>query len=76
MLRKKLLTAGISAGAGLLLLLAFVVGGTAVNRARTGSIKPWNDKAFKAKYPNSAYTGNINMMIANLERQLGGPRKQ
>jgi thioredoxin-related protein len=33
-------------------------------------------KAFKAKYPNSAYTGNINMMITNLERQLGGPRKQ
>jgi thioredoxin-related protein len=33
-------------------------------------------KAFKMKYPNSAYTGNINMMIANLERQLGGPRKQ
>ena len=33
-------------------------------------------KSFKAKYPNSAYTGNINMMIANLERQLGGPRKQ
>lgn len=33
-------------------------------------------KAFKAKYPSSAYTGNINMMIANLERQLGGPRKQ
>jgi thioredoxin-related protein len=32
-------------------------------------------KAFKTKYPNSAYTGNINMMIANLERQLGGPRK-
>jgi thioredoxin-related protein len=33
-------------------------------------------KAFKSKYPNSAYVGNINMMIANLERQLGGPRKQ
>jgi thioredoxin-related protein len=33
-------------------------------------------KAFKAKYPASAYTGNINMMISNLERQLGGPRKQ
>jgi thioredoxin-related protein len=33
-------------------------------------------KAFKAKYPSSAYTGNINMMISNLERQLGGPRKQ
>ena len=32
-------------------------------------------KSFKAKYPNSAYTDNINMMIANLERQLGGPRK-
>jgi thioredoxin-related protein len=32
-------------------------------------------KTFKMKYPNSAYTGNINMMIANLERQLGGPRK-
>jgi thioredoxin-related protein len=33
-------------------------------------------KAFRTKYPNSAYTGNINMMITNLERQLGGPRKQ
>jgi hypothetical protein len=53
LLRKKLLTAGISAGAGLLLLLAFVVGGTAVNRVRTGTIKPWNDKAFKAKYAGS-----------------------
>jgi thioredoxin-related protein len=33
-------------------------------------------KAFKAKYPNSAYVRNIDMMIPQLERQLGGPRKQ
>jgi hypothetical protein len=51
--RKNLLIASISAGAGLLLLLAFVVGGTAVNRARTGTVKPWNQKAFKAKYAGS-----------------------
>jgi thioredoxin-related protein len=45
---------------------------------QTGNIAGALDeyKAFKAKYPNSAYTGNINMMISNLERQLGGPRKQ
>jgi thioredoxin-related protein len=45
---------------------------------QTGNIPGALDeyKAFKSKYPNSAYTGNINMMIANLERQLGGPRKQ
>jgi len=33
-------------------------------------------KAFKAKYPNSAYNHNLDMMIPQLERQLGGPRKQ
>ena len=51
--RKNLLIAGILAGAGLLLLLAFVVRTTAVNRARTGAVKPWNEKAFKAKYAGS-----------------------
>ena len=45
---------------------------------QTGNVPAALDeyKAFRTKYPNSAYTGNINMMIANLERQLGGPRKQ
>lgn len=33
-------------------------------------------KAFKMKYPNSAYNRNLDMMIPQLERQLGGPRKQ
>ena len=33
-------------------------------------------KSFKAKYPNSVYVRNIDMMIPQLERQLGGPRKQ
>jgi thioredoxin-related protein len=45
---------------------------------QTGNIPGALDeyKAFKAKYPNSAYTRNIDMMIPQLERQLGGPRKQ
>jgi hypothetical protein len=51
--RKGLLIAGGSAGAGLLLLLAFTVGGTVLNRARSGAPKPWNDKAFKTKYVES-----------------------
>ncbi|HEY4639836.1 MAG TPA: thioredoxin fold domain-containing protein [Thermoanaerobaculia bacterium] len=33
-------------------------------------------KAFRAKYPNSVYVPNIDRMIPQLERQLGGPRKQ
>jgi len=33
-------------------------------------------KAFKAKYPNSTYNHNLDMMIPQLERQVGGPRKQ
>lgn len=33
-------------------------------------------RAFKAKYPASAYNHNLDMMIPQLERQLGGPRKQ
>jgi len=48
--RKSLLIAGGVAGAGLLLLLGLTVGGTAINRARNGAAKPWNDKAFKANY--------------------------
>jgi hypothetical protein len=47
---KSLLVAGGSAGAALILLLALADGGTAVNRARSGAVKPWNDKAFQAKY--------------------------
>jgi hypothetical protein len=48
--RKRLLIAGGSAGAVLLLLLGLEVGGTAVKRVREGTVKPWNDKAFKVKY--------------------------
>ena len=33
-------------------------------------------RAFKAKYPNSQYNRNLDMMIPQLERQMGGPRKQ
>jgi len=33
-------------------------------------------RAFKTKYPNSVYNHNLDMMIPQLERQLGGPRKQ
>jgi thioredoxin-related protein len=33
-------------------------------------------KSFKTKYPNSTYNHNLDMMIPQLERQLGGPRKQ
>jgi thioredoxin-related protein len=33
-------------------------------------------KAFSTRYPNSAYKQNIDNMIAQLERQVGGPRKQ
>jgi hypothetical protein len=51
--RKSMLIAGGSAGAGLLLLLALAVGGTAINRARNGGVKPWNGKAFQAKYVGS-----------------------
>lgn len=50
---KSLLFAGGSAGAVLILVLAFAVGGKAVNRARNGAVKPWNDKAFQAKYVGS-----------------------
>lgn len=33
-------------------------------------------KAFKTKYPNSQYTQNIDAIVPQLERQMGGPRKQ
>jgi thioredoxin-related protein len=33
-------------------------------------------KSFSTKYPNSAYKTNIDAMITQLERQIGGPRKQ
>jgi len=32
-------------------------------------------RGFKAKYPNSPYNHNLDMMIPQLERQMGGPRK-
>ncbi|HXH40555.1 MAG TPA: thioredoxin family protein [Thermoanaerobaculia bacterium] len=32
-------------------------------------------RGFKAKYPNSQYNRNLDMMIPQLERQLGGPQK-
>jgi hypothetical protein len=51
---KRLLVAGSSAVAGLLLLLALTVGGAALNRGRSGAaLKPWNDKALRAKYVGS-----------------------
>lgn len=50
---KSLLITGVSAGAGLLLVVALTVGGTAANRAHNGAVKPWNDKVFKAKYVGS-----------------------
>jgi thioredoxin-related protein len=33
-------------------------------------------RVFKLKFPNSQYNRNLDMMIPQLERQLGGPRKQ
>lgn len=33
-------------------------------------------RSFTTKYPNSAYKSNIDNMIAQIERQIGGPRKQ
>lgn len=33
-------------------------------------------KSFKLKYPNSEYNRNLDAMIPQLERQVGGPRKQ
>jgi hypothetical protein len=51
--RKSILIAGGSAGAGLLLLLALTVAGTALNRVRNGAPKPWDGKAFKANYVES-----------------------
>lgn len=32
-------------------------------------------RAFRTKYPNSQYSRNVEMMIAQLERQLGTPRR-
>jgi thioredoxin-related protein len=32
-------------------------------------------RAFKLKFPNSPYNHNLDLMIPQLERQLGGPRK-
>ena len=32
-------------------------------------------KTFKAKYPNSQYNRNLDVMIPQLEKQMGGPRK-
>jgi thioredoxin-related protein len=32
-------------------------------------------RGFKAKYPNSQYNHNLDMVIPQLERQMGGPRK-
>lgn len=40
----------------------------------TGALQEY--KAFSVKYPNSAYKPNIDRMIAQIEQQLGGPRKQ
>jgi len=51
--RKSLLIAGGSAGAGLLLLLGWAVGGAAINRTRNSAARPWNDKVFKASYVGS-----------------------
>ena len=33
-------------------------------------------RGFKLKYPNSQYVRNLEILIPQLERQLGGPRKQ
>ena len=54
--RKKLLIAGGLASAGLSLLLGLMLGGTTVSRARHIAVKPWNDKAFKARYVASRLT--------------------
>lgn len=32
-------------------------------------------RSFKTKYPNSQYNRNLDVMIPQLERQIGGPRK-
>lgn len=32
-------------------------------------------KSFKSKYPNSQYNRNLDLMIPQLEKQMGGPRK-
>jgi thioredoxin-related protein len=32
-------------------------------------------KSFKSKYPNSQYNRNLDVMIPQLEKQMGGPRK-
>jgi thioredoxin-related protein len=32
-------------------------------------------RGFKAKYPNSQYNHNLDMILPQLERQMGGPRK-
>jgi hypothetical protein len=48
-----MLVDGGSAGAGLLLLLPLMVGGTALHRVQNGAPKPWNGKAFKANYVGS-----------------------
>jgi thioredoxin-related protein len=32
-------------------------------------------KSFKTKYPNSQYNRNLDVMIPQLEKQMGGPRK-
>jgi hypothetical protein len=49
--RKSMLIAGGLAGAGL--LLALTLGGTALNRARSGAAAPWNNRALQAKYVES-----------------------
>jgi hypothetical protein len=51
--RNSMLVAGGSALAGLLLLLALAVGGKGVNQVGSQGPKPWNGKAFKARYVGS-----------------------
>jgi hypothetical protein len=54
---KRLLIAGSSGAAGLLLLLALTGGGAVLSQRRNGAApKPWNDKAFRAKYIGSRLT--------------------
>lgn len=45
---------------------------------QTGNVPAALDeyRAFKVKYPNSPYNRNLDTIIPQLERQVGGPRKQ
>jgi thioredoxin-related protein len=40
----------------------------------TGALNEY--RGFKTKYPNSQYNRNLDILIPQLERQMGGPRKQ